>query len=260
MTLWEHYLRYLSELCEGTRTPPAGYVLTATDPMERAMELQGQIGEDIPGFVRACAGSEGIEIPSEAYDSFDLAEVMAAAAGLADRVAETSAIAEADTKTTPDDPPEEEPPRHAFEIFLDSVLLEDELVGYLIDVLKRQDDLGFFKLSQVAARADLDPRDFLYWLGHKESYADEEERACAAVLDACLDRLLSQGQGELAAALISGEKAVFETFRCEAPELVHLPIATYEWFEKNYLERYYPIRFILRANGIAFPDTLPKKD
>ena len=46
----------------------------------------------------------------------------------------------------------------------------------------------------------------------------------------------------------------FEAFRCEAPELVHLPAATFEWYEKNYLNRDYPIRFIMRLNGVVFPD------
>ena len=39
----------------------------------------------------------------------------------------------------------------------------------------------------------------------------------------------------------------------QAPELVHLPDATYEWYCKNYLDRYYPVRFILHHQGIEFP-------
>ena len=30
---------------------------------------------------------------------------------------------------------------------------------------------------------------------------------------------------------------------------------TYEWYSRNYLDRDYPLRFILRCNGVAFPDT-----
>ena len=35
------------------------------------------------------------------------------------------------------------------------------------------------------------------------------------------------------------------------PELRHLPAATYQWFCKNYLDRYYPVRFMIRANGVT---------
>ena len=56
------------------------------------------------------------------------------------------------------------------------------------------------------------------------------------------------------AALLSGDRNTFETFRCEAPELMHAPIATFEWYEKNYLDRDYPIRLIMRLNGVQFPN------
>ena len=42
-------------------------------------------------------------------------------------------------------------------------------------------------------------------------------------------------------------------------ELRHLPAATYEWYSKNYLDRDYPLRFILMCNGVEFPDT-PEED
>ena len=58
---------------------------------------------------------------------------------------------------------------------------------------------------------------------------------------------------ELAAALLSGDETTFKLFRTQAPELVHLPDATYEWYCKNYLDRYYPVRFILHHQGIEFP-------
>ena len=50
----------------------------------------------------------------------------------------------------------------------------------------------------------------------------------------------------------------FDALRCEAPELRQLPVATYVWFEKNYLDRDYPLRFVLRCNGVEFPETLKK--
>ena len=66
-------------------------------------------------------------------------------------------------------------------------------------------------------------------------------------------------QGELLGALLSGDQKTFELFRTEAPELRHLPAATYEWYSKNYLDRDYPLRFILMCNGVEFPDT-PEED
>ena len=63
----------------------------------------------------------------------------------------------------------------------------------------------------------------------------------------------SLGAVELAAALLSGDETTFKLFRTQAPELVHLPDATYEWYCKHYLDRYYPVRFILHHQGIEFP-------
>ena len=62
-----------------------------------------------------------------------------------------------------------------------------------------------------------------------------------------------------AAALLSGDRMTFDALRCEAPELRQLPVATYVWFEKNYLDRDYPLRFVLRCNGVQFPETLKKE-
>lgn len=36
--------------------------------------------------------------------------------------------------------------------------------------------MEFFKLSQITTKLDLDPEEFLYWLGRRETYADEEEQ------------------------------------------------------------------------------------
>ena len=62
--------------------------------------------------------------------------------------------------------------------------------------------------------------------------------------------------GEQAAALLSGDRKTFELFRCEAPELLHLPEATFDWYCRNYLDRDYPLRMILRLNGVEFPERL----
>ena len=130
-----------------------------------------------------------------------------------------------------------------------------QLVAYLIDVLKRQDRTAFYKLSQVTTHLDLDPREFLYWLSHREDYGSTDERACALIMDACFTRLYKEQQGELLGALLSGDRQTFKLFRTEAPELRQVPAATYEWYSRNYLDRDYPLRFILRCNGVAFPDT-----
>ena len=33
-----------------------------------------------------------------------------------------------------------------------------------------------------------------------------------------------------------------------------MPQATYEWYCRNYLDRDYPFRMLLRCNGVTFPD------
>ena len=66
MTLLERYLNYLSQICEGSRTPPEGILLTKTGDMEKAIELQQQIaGLGIPEFVKRCAAQDGEEIPEQ---------------------------------------------------------------------------------------------------------------------------------------------------------------------------------------------------
>ena len=150
--------------------------------------------------------------------------------------------------------PDPDANKHAFEVFLDCIAMDDGLVQYLIDVLKRMDRKEFFKLSQITTKLDLDPEEFLYWLSHRELYAGEEEQACAAMMDHALLRLAEEGRLDVVAALLSGDQKTFETFRCEAPELVHAPVATYDWYARNYLDRDYPIRLIMRLNGVKFPN------
>lgn len=156
------------------------------------------------------------------------------------------------------EPPQEPQPdpdagKHAFQVLLDCVALDDGLVQYLTQVLRDRDWAGFYKLSQITTKMDLNPEEFLFWLGNKELWADDEERACAAVMDACMERLRQEGRLELMAALLSGDRHTFESFRCEAPELVHLPQATYDWYCSNYLDRDYPFRMLLKCNGVTFP-------
>lgn len=242
-TLIEYYLQYFSELCEGRRLPPGGIMLTAEDANARAAELLPQIeAMGVASFVRLCAEADGTQIPQEVFDSFD----PEALAGI---------LAQADAQTVPEAPagPVESEIRDIYEVFLDSVCLDDALVQYLIDIIKRGAREEFRTLSHAAARTLLDMDDFLAWLGNKELLADEDERACAAIMDGCFERLRHEGQLELLAALLSGDETTFKLLRTQAPELLHLPDATYDWYCKNYLDKYYPVRFLMRFHGIAFP-------
>lgn len=236
MELWTYYLKFFSEICDGTRPLPEGLHAGAQDPMARVMELQAQVLDmGVPAFVRRCAMQTGENIPQSAYDSFDL----------------QAALSQLEAAAQPEAEPVRTEIRNIYEVFLDSVCLEDRLLAYLIDLLKRDDRDGFRALSQAAARTHLDMNDFRSWLAHKELLGSEEERLCVQIMDRCLDRLLAERRPKVAAALISGDEATFKAFRAEAPELVRLPVATYEWFCTNYLDRYYPIRFMIRANGVT---------
>ena len=231
MSFIPYYLQFVSEICEGKRPLPEGFALHETDDLKKAVELQTQIQTvGIPEFVRRCAALTGETIPQLA----------------AERAPE------------PDEPAEPAEPvktetRDIFEVFLDSVCLEDEIFRYLIDILRRGADGEFRTLSRAAARTELSMEDFLAWLGNRELLGSTDEQACVRIMDGCLSRLMAEGQTELAAALLSGDETTFKLFRTEAPELVHLPDATYDWYSKYYLDGYYPIRFILRQNGVAFP-------
>lgn len=243
--LIESYLRYFSELCEGTRQAPAGITLTAQDANARAAELLAQIEKTgVPAFVRMCAEAEGTQIPQEEYDSFDPGQLAALLAQ-----PETEPEPEAESPAAP----VKSEIRDIYEVFLDSVCLDDALVQYLIDIVKRGARDEFETLSHAAARTILDMDDFLAWLGNKELLAGEDERACACIMDCCFERLRREGQLELLAALLAGDEATFRLFRAQAPELVHLPDATYEWYCKNYLDKYYPVRFLMRFHGVVFP-------
>ena len=243
MSLVPYYLQYLSEICEGTRKAPAGIALTEQEDLKKALQLQAEIAKmGIPAFVKACAEADGTEIPQEEYDSFDPAELNAA-------VAQLAAAAQPQEQAEPESSqePVRTETRDIFEVFLDSVCLDDNLLTYLIDILRRRSEPEFAKLSHAAARTELKLDDFLAWLGNMELLA------CAAIMDKCLYRLEQEGELELIAALLSGDEKTFKLFRTQAPELLHLPDATYEWYCKHYLDRYYPVRFILHHQGIEFP-------
>lgn len=220
MDLFERSLHYMMEIMSGERTPPEGMVVTATDEEERAKQIGEQAAAmGVEAFVRACEAQDGVV---------------------------------SDEEDSEESVPDPDKGKHAFEVFLDCLALEDNLIVYLIDVLKNRDWAEFNKLSRITTNMDLDPEEFLYWLGHREDYAEAEEQMCAQIMDRCLERLMVEGQTETVAALISGDEATFNAFRCEAPELVHLPDATFEWYARNYLDRDYPIRALMRWNGVDF--------
>ena len=247
MTLFDYYLQYMTEVWEGKRPAPEGITLPADGDENARIQALGQQLQamGMAAFVRACAAQDGTVLPEELFSEHVDPN------GLEFFLRDPDAPEPAPERPATPDP---DANKHAFEVFLDCIAMDDGLVQYLIDVLKRMDRKEFFKLSQITTKLDLDPEEFLYWLGHREVYAGEEERACAAVMDVALLRLANEGRLDVAAALLSGDQKTFETFRCEAPELVHLPAATFAWYEKNYLDRDYPIRLIMRLNGVKFPE------
>ena len=160
MSVWEYYLQYLQRICEGSYAPPAPITVEGADEMARMMSLQKQVMEmGIPAFVRLCAEADGVEIAQSVYDAFDpdemtrvISAAMAQSAQQQDEAEELPAQAEEEEEREP------EPERHAFEVFLDCICLDENLISYLIDVLKREDWAAFYKLSQITTRMDLDPR------------------------------------------------------------------------------------------------------
>lgn len=252
MTLIEHYLRDLQEIADGTRQPPEGIVLTEEEPMQRAAQLQEQIQHiGIPEFVRRCANQDGITLPDELYASFKPEDLLATLSALTGQSQEP--VEETDDESAPPKIDEPDGPRSAYEVLLDCCCLDEKLLCYLIDTLKREAEEEFQKLALVTARKAFTRFDFLYWFGTKHLRAEEEEMICVTIMDACFDRLASMGETELIAALISGDRTTFELFRCEAPELKQLPVATFEWYEQNYLDKFYPLRYMMKFNGITFP-------
>ena len=254
MDLFERSLHYMLEIMQGKRTPPEGMTITAEDEEERARQVGEQAAAmGVEALVRACAAQDGEELPEELfqYDPYDGMPLSHEANAVQFFVKKEDAKDAHAEESTPDP----DKGKHAFEVFLDCLALEDNLIVYLIEVLKNRDWAEFNKLSRITTNMDLDPEEFLYWLGHREDYAEEEEQVCAVLMDRCLGRLLSEGKAETVAALLSGDEATFNAFRCEAPELVHLPQATYEWYCRNYLDRDYPVRALMRWNGVDFDTT-----
>ena len=250
MEILQYFLQYFQELCEGRFPVPEGMRVTGADADARAEELQGQIAAlGIPEFVRLCAAARGDVIDPAAFERYDPAALGALGGALAQGTPETRT----ETEDAPEEPVRSEI-RESYEVFLDSVCLDDRLVEYLIDVVKRHDTEEFKKLSHAAARTLLDMDELLLWLGNKQWLAPPEEQDCVQIMDTCLERLAKEGQRELLAALLSGDEQTFCRFRCDAPELRQLPQATFDWYSTYYLDRYYPVRFLMKCNGVKFPE------
>ncbi len=252
MTLIDYYLDYLQRIGAGECEPPEGITLTQTEPLPRAAELQTQIQTlGVPEFVRRCAAQEGLTLPEALYADYSDEALLAALTEMAQGAAEAPS-----EEPNPSEPPKiDEPdgPRSAYEVLLDCCCLDEKLLYYFIDVCKRGAEEEFQKLALVTARKAFTRADFLYWFAGKEHRAGQDELICVTLMDACFDRLARDGEKELIAALLCGDKTTFELFRCDAPELKHLPQATFEWYETNYLQGYYPLRYMLKFNGVEFP-------
>ena len=251
MTLFDYYLRYMTEVWEGTRPAPEGITLPEGGDENARIQALGQQLQDMgmAAFVRACAAQDGTVLPEELFaESGDLGGFELFLQN-ADKAQEAPA---AEKKSATPDP---DANKHAFEVFLDCIAMDDGLVQYLIDVLKAHGPQGVFSSSARSPPSwTWTRRNSSTGWAVRETYADEEEQGCAAAMDHALLRLADEGRLDVVAALLSGDRNTFETFRCEAPELMHAPIATFEWYEKNYLDRDYPIRLIMRLNGVQFPN------
>ena len=141
-------------------------------------------------------------------------------------------------------------------------------VQYLESVKGGKNSLDFQIITELGVLVGRGEADFAYVISQDKGYeaamsalharyaSTFREVALRPSIQDCLQAafLLRAGtREELAAALLSGDETTFKLFRTQAPELVHLPDATYEWYCKNYLDRYYPVRFILHHQGIEFP-------
>ena len=267
MNVIERYFSYMEQINDGTRPLPEGFTLTQEEPMAKAAELQRQIMElGIPAFVSLCAAQDGETIDPQELADFRQEDLIAALQAMlaggeqCQEPTPREPVEEEDDGSAPPQIDEPDGPRSVYEVLIDCCSLDENLMYYLIDILKRQAEEEFQKLALVTTRKAFTQGDFLYWYGTKASRASREELICVTLMDACFDRLAKDGQVELIAALLSGDRTTFELFRCDAPELVHLPQATYEWFEEYYLQGLYPLRYMLKFNGISMPAEEIKED
>lgn len=141
MTLFDYYLCYMTEVWEGTRPAPEGITLPEGGDENARMQALGQQLQDMgmAAFVRACAAQDGTELSEELFtESGDLGGFELFLQN-ADKAQEAPA---AEKKSATPDP---DANKHAFEVFLDCIAMDDGLVQYLIDVLKRMEPQGVFQ-------------------------------------------------------------------------------------------------------------------
>lgn len=259
MNVIERYFLYIQQINEGSRPVPEGITLTQDSPLAKAGELQEQIMKmGVPAFVNLCAAQDGQTLDPKELENFRQEELLEALQAMLAPSEEVNEPQEDDS--APPKISEPDGPRSAYEVLIDCCSLDEKLMYYLIDVLKRQAEEEFQKLALVTTRKAFTQRDFLYWYGTKANRGSREELICVTLMDACFDRLAKDGQLELIAALLSGDRTTFELFRCDAPELVHLPEATYQWYEDYYLQGLYPLRYMLKFNGVEIPTEDPRED
>ncbi|MBP3412947.1 MAG: hypothetical protein J6K89_06765, partial [Oscillospiraceae bacterium] len=177
MTVIERYFLYIQQINEGERALPQGMTLSQTDPLAKAGELQAQIQDmGIPSFLKLCAAQDGEELSQEYLDSFrqeDLVEALQA-------MLSTEMPEEAPQEDDSAPPQIQEPdgPRSAYEVLIDCCSLDEKLMYYLIDVLKRGAEEEFQKLALVTTRKAFTQADFLYWYSTKAQRGSEEELIC----------------------------------------------------------------------------------
>ena len=177
MELCEHYLHYMSALCEGTMPAPPELALTVDTTEERAAQLQSALKDlSVPDFVRLCAKSAGDELDEAIFDHFSEEDFSRALLQMLTAAAEPEEVEE--KPPAAESTPDPDAGKHAFEVFCDCVELDEQLVAYLIDILKCGDKAAFCKLSQVTTQLDLDPREFLYWLAPARPSSTHALRAC----------------------------------------------------------------------------------
>ena len=69
MTLFDYYLRYMTEVWEGTRPAPEGITLPEGGDENARIQALGQQLQDMgmAAFVRACAAQDGTVLPEELF-------------------------------------------------------------------------------------------------------------------------------------------------------------------------------------------------
>lgn len=105
MTLFDHYLEYMTQLMEGRRTPPEGITLPEGDMTEKVASLSRQLQQvGTAAFVRACARQDGVTLPEEIYrqadDTTSLQQLLQSAVQLAP--VQEAPPAEEPSETAPD--------------------------------------------------------------------------------------------------------------------------------------------------------------